>query len=73
MKITKIVLVSLFLVLLTGCGGGEPVSSTSMLGGITRFYDNDAGVVCWVYNDFEKGGISCLPLKETKLNSPNVR
>lgn len=30
-----------------------------------RVLDRPAGVVCWVY--FPQGGISCLPLSETKL------
>lgn len=36
--------------------------------GVTRFVDKEAGVVCWKYYlGGAGGGISCLPLKDTKL------
>ena len=35
----------------------QPVSDT-----VGRYIDESAGVVCWTY---QRGGISCLPLKET--------
>ena len=35
--------------------------------GAYRFIDHQAGVVCWVYANYGKGGISCLPLIETRL------
>ena len=34
---------------------------------ITRFIDEEAGVVCWIYTGYNKGGISCLPIKDTAL------
>lgn len=58
--------------LLAGCGGQyappppgptrEPVAPE-----VTRFEDKEAGVVCWVYNGYNKGGISCLPIAQTTL------
>ena len=35
--------------------------------GITRYVDEPAGVVCWVFIQEGKGGISCLPISETKM------
>lgn len=32
--------------------------------GVTRFVDQEAGVVCWVYSD----QMSCLPVEETRLD-----
>ena len=32
---------------------------------IERFIDDEAGVVCWRYKN--NGGISCLPISDTKL------
>ena len=36
---------------------------------VTRYTDNDAGVVCWIYDYFGKssGGIACMPIKDTLL------
>lgn len=34
---------------------------------VYRFIDKEADVVCWVYAQGYKGGISCLPLSETNL------
>jgi hypothetical protein len=34
---------------------------------ISRFVDEEAGAVCWLYEGYEKGGISCLPLDQTNL------
>lgn len=36
-----------------------------LFSGVCRFVDTDAGVVCWAYGP---GGISCLPLKDTRLD-----
>jgi hypothetical protein len=36
--------------------------------GITRHVDAEAGVVCWVYTVSNAGGISCLPLTDTRLD-----
>lgn len=73
-----LLLFMLCLVLLVGCGGGPDVSTSPVIvdedfvnlyasGGhyIYRFVDKQMGVVCWVYNGFEKGGISCVPLDQT--------
>lgn len=35
--------------------------------GLSRFTDEDAGVVCYVYYYSGGGGIDCLPISETKL------
>jgi hypothetical protein len=34
---------------------------------VLRFVDREAGVVCWVIRGSQKGGISCLPLEQTRL------
>lgn len=34
-----------------------------------RTIDTQAGVVCWIY--FATGGISCLPISQTKLDNKN--
>jgi hypothetical protein len=33
--------------------------------GIVRYVDEEADVICWVFNGFVWGGISCLPMKDT--------
>ncbi len=35
--------------------------------GVSRFEDDEAGVVCWVYSGGYKGGISCLPIEDTRF------
>lgn len=48
----------------------EPVfdsGSTSYSGGVERFVDREAGVVCYIFIGSEKGGIDCLPISETLL------
>ena len=35
--------------------------------GITRFIDEEAAVVCWVFAEPYKGGLSCIPLVQTGL------
>jgi len=42
-------------------------NTMTTFGNITRHTDTEAGVVCWVFQDSHKGGISCLPLADTKL------
>lgn len=59
------------LLLLVACGpAGEPqkqVNGGSVGHGISRYVDNEAGVVCWVYDGFKSAGIDCLPIGETGL------
>ena len=35
--------------------------------GVTRYVDTKAGVVCWIYSAPYKGGIDCMPIKDTLL------
>jgi hypothetical protein len=35
---------------------------------VVRFIDYEAGVACWVYNGYHKGGVYCLSLDETWLD-----
>jgi len=41
---------------------------TNLTDSVSRFIDNEADVVCWIYRAGYKGGISCLPISETSLN-----
>lgn len=34
------------------------------IGGVHRFVDSEAGVVCWIYPGY---GLACLPISETRL------
>lgn len=74
-------LVFMFLVafLLSGCGGVSfqrvereqgivaVVDSSDMPYGVSRFIDEEAGVVCWTVKSYHERGISCLPISETNL------
>ena len=35
---------------------------------VYRVADDEAGVVCWIYRGYEKGGIDCLPIEQTRLD-----
>ena len=45
---------------------------------VVRIYDREADVFCWIYSDarftlnsaYGKGGISCLPVNDTRLKRP---
>ena len=43
-------------------------ASTILNPSVSRFMDLEAGVVCWIYSAAYQGGISCLPISETKLS-----
>ena len=45
--------------------GENSVQPDSIPRFIERFIDDEAGVVCWRYKN--NGGISCLPISDTKL------
>ena len=61
----------LFLICVLLCGGCTPVVDepvrVDLTGSIQRFYDHEAGVVCWIYNSYNRSGISCLPMDQTNL------
>jgi hypothetical protein len=74
MKLRIFFTLGLLVVLLSGCAwsnqdnySGIPVESYPGEYGISRFVDDEAGVVCWVYLELNAGGISCLPISDTKL------
>ena len=61
--------------LLAGCapkGDGDgrcwPAETTDGLPcAVVRFIDDEAGIVCWRYTN-NPGGLSCLPLADTRLD-----
>lgn len=64
----KLFLLITVLIALTACAApavmqGAVTSDPSIM----RWTDREAGVVCWVYYGYNKGGISCLPIDETRL------
>jgi ABC-type Fe3+-hydroxamate transport system substrate-binding protein len=74
-----IVLISM-MVLLSSCAPADAnnsdlnnksitVFNEDAYGNIIQIKDEEAGVVCWVYKEGSAGGISCLPLKDTKLDT----
>jgi len=54
--------------LLVSCTAAQPspvVVDQWVAVNVKRFIDKEAGAVCWVW--YKTGGISCLPISETKL------
>ena len=69
MKHLLILTLIVLLFLAAACGPSPGYEDTKDIGNmITRWQDNEAGVVCWVFVAYNKGGISCLPVSETKLD-----
>jgi len=71
-------LLILIALMINGCAPREeiplqtPISGVHLYSGyfyngVTRMYDEDAGVVCWVVEAYRGAGISCLPVSETTL------
>jgi hypothetical protein len=65
----KYLMVVIAALLLTACGPSNSSQSSgddaSVAAYLIRTVDEDAGVVCWRY--INGGGVSCLPLADTKL------
>jgi hypothetical protein len=55
--------------ILAGCKppSTDSTNNDSFPYGISRHVDEEAGVVCWVYTSYQRGGIDCLPISDTKL------
>jgi hypothetical protein len=61
--------------LLAGCANpvvqGTPGTVSQVTTGgmstVSRYVDTEAGVVCWLLKTGYAGGISCLPIDETRL------
>lgn len=47
--------------------------ATEVAPDVYRFIDEEAGVVCYVYEFVKRGGISCLSVEQTKLEVEDVR
>ena len=77
MKAKMILIVLLATLFLVACnetpetGGDETASNIIMTvdrKNVVRFVDDEAGVVCWMFDRTDGyGGLSCRPLAETEL------
>ena len=68
-----VVLVVMILILTSCVPEGVTVEQPDIIkSNVTRFIDEEAGVVCWEYDGYRSGGISCLPIDETKLGQGGV-
>ena len=73
----RIVIVCLAMcVLLAGCNQTplptvkpDEISGVVMSGttSVSRYIDTQAGVVCWILRTGYAGGVSCLPIGQTRL------
>ena len=72
---TFCIIILLAIVIFSSCqarwaGAGGPINSTQVgysQGSVERFIDTEAMVVCWTFDTYNGGGISCLPLSDTNL------
>ena len=66
-----LVVVLVVVLMLVGCAAsGAPTDRLSSNGYgdvVFKVVDDEAGVVCWVYDGIKQGGIDCMPLSETEL------
>jgi hypothetical protein len=70
----KKILIILLVLVLTSCTPKNKPAETTPVNtgyGVSRYFDKEAGVVCWIYYDYKAGGISCLPIGDTLLEMPN--
>lgn len=80
MKRTTIAVIAVVLLAgLAGCVGGsgeqtpdsgpsdEDVQEGGSFEDVDRFIDREAGVVCYKFSGFEKGGLSCVPIEQTNF------
>jgi len=70
MTTIKLIALSALIVLVTACAPAvsEPVGDNGVERYIERYVDTEAGVTCWIYSNGYQGGISCLPIEQTKLD-----
>jgi len=67
---------------LAGCVGGdettdsgpkdEKVQDDGRFDDVDRFIDREAGVVCYKFTGFEKGGLSCVPIEQTNFAEEDI-
>jgi hypothetical protein len=68
----KYILLPMICLILGGCGSesrkqeGQPIYQS---GRVQRHIDTEAGVACWVYTAAYRGGIDCMPMENTKLDT----
>lgn len=71
MAMKKLIAAGLLCLSLAGCVQPEMPTAAKedqrvLFGEVTKFIDEQYGVVCWVLKGYKKGGISCIPLSQTK-------
>lgn len=68
----KCILLPLICLIVGGCDGeshkqeGQPIYQSNR---VQRHIDTEAGVACWVYTSAYRGGIDCMPMENTKLDT----
>ena len=75
----RALIVVLFCALLVSCTPKRELATSEMpstlfyevargrASGVYRVVDAKAGVVCWIYVGYDKGGICCLPIEQTDI------
>lgn len=67
----KRLLVAAVLLALAGCKEDSEADLKMNLvrvnGYVYRADDNEGRVTCWIYDDYRRGGISCLPMTKGTL------
>jgi predicted amidohydrolase len=70
-KFVKRIILGFVIIFLTACGAGGPPGEATIIDGqstgLERFYDYEAGVVCWS-RVMIRESLACLPIEQTKLN-----
>lgn len=74
-RLVLILKITLVMVLIVGafatCVPTASNEDTNLSSGTTtliREIDEEAGVVCWVYIGYYKGGVDCMPIADTLLD-----
>lgn len=66
---TKAVILLFVIFLLCGCVFDNDKNKVENTPNIYRYTDADAGVVCWVFDAYYRGGIDCMPIDQTLLDT----
>lgn len=64
---SKLIFAVILSILLSSCAPSQTFDGTEVTRNIFRYVDDEAGVVCWIYGGYQKGGIDCMPIGETAL------
>ena len=68
----RLAAVAACVLLLAGCDGQTTPTGSTGTGSISVWHDNQRSVTCWVFKDYQRGGLSCIPDSQLDRHVPEV-